>query len=261
MVLTGVTEFKAAELKKLVNGSRLIPGHFVWCEVRDSGCGMDTEVADRIFDPYFTTKFAGRGLGMSAALGIIKGHDGGFMMETGPASGSSISFLLPVHQTAVTVPARGRTRAVLRTRNGLSLTCMPQPASSLINVSFSPRSRFSMASSGDTGRPFLRGRSSIRRDTRWRYGERSARGHFTIMESHRISTQEQFAPENIPKSDRHKLSLPHPLRSLSPRTRDPSHSRERALPLLDLRPAPRTRSPAGAASRASPVHLPRLQQS
>jgi two-component system cell cycle sensor histidine kinase/response regulator CckA len=121
MVLTGVTEFKAVELKKLVNGSRLIPGHYVWCEVRDSGCGMDTEVADRIFDPYFTTKFAGRGLGMSAAMGIIKGHDGGFLMETGPASGSSISFLLPVHQTAVTVPARGRRRSPKAPR--VDLTC------------------------------------------------------------------------------------------------------------------------------------------
>jgi PAS domain S-box-containing protein len=111
MVLTGVAEFEAAHLKKLVNGSRLIPGHYVWCEVRDSGCGMETEVADRIFDPFFTTKFAGRGLGMSAALGIIKGHDGGFMMETGPASGSTISFLLPVHQAAMTLPPRGRRRS------------------------------------------------------------------------------------------------------------------------------------------------------
>jgi CheY-like chemotaxis protein len=66
-------------------------------------------VANRIFDPFFSTKFAGRGLGMSAALGIIKGHDGGFQMETGPASGSTISFLLPAHQVMVT-PTRKRRR-------------------------------------------------------------------------------------------------------------------------------------------------------
>jgi PAS domain S-box-containing protein len=108
MIRTGVGTFTATQLKKLVHGGGLKPGSFVWCEVRDSGCGMERKVADRIFDPFFSTKFAGRGLGMSAALGIIKGHDGGFMMETRPSSGSSISFLLPVHQAAVASPRRKR---------------------------------------------------------------------------------------------------------------------------------------------------------
>jgi PAS domain S-box-containing protein len=107
MVCTGVGSFRADELKKLVNGNNLEPGRYVWCEVRDSGCGMAKEVAERIFDPFFTTKFTGRGLGMSAALGIVTGHGGGFRMETGPASGSSISFLLPEHQVEDTEP-RGR---------------------------------------------------------------------------------------------------------------------------------------------------------
>ena len=82
-----------ATCKTLVHGNNLEPGPYVWCEVRDSGCGMDAEVADRIFDPFFTTKFTGRGLGMSAALGIIKGHGGGFMMETGP--GQRLHHFLP----------------------------------------------------------------------------------------------------------------------------------------------------------------------
>ncbi len=111
MVRTGVSDFQADELKKLVNGNNLEPGCYVWCEVRDSGCGMDAEVAERIFDPFFTTKFTGRGLGMSAALGILTGHGGGFMMETGPASGSTISFLLPAHQTEVGQSRRRSRRA------------------------------------------------------------------------------------------------------------------------------------------------------
>ncbi len=108
MVRTGVSDYTAAQLQKMVNGSNLAAGRYVWCEVRDSGCGMDAEVAGRIFDPFFTTKFTGRGLGMSAALGILKGHGGGFMMETGPASGSSISFLLPAHETEVAESRRRR---------------------------------------------------------------------------------------------------------------------------------------------------------
>jgi CheY-like chemotaxis protein len=110
MVRTGVSDFESGDLKKMVNGDNLLPGPLVWCEVRDSGCGMDSEVADRVFDPFFTTKFTGRGLGMSAALGIIKGHGGGFRMETGPANGSAISFLLPVHRAEVSAPRRRRRR-------------------------------------------------------------------------------------------------------------------------------------------------------
>jgi len=111
MVRTGVNDFTKSDLKKVVNGNGMEPGPHVWCEVRDSGCGMESEVANRIFDPFFTTKFAGRGLGMSAALGIIKGHDGGFRMETGPASGSTISFLLPAHKVAVSPPSKRRRRS------------------------------------------------------------------------------------------------------------------------------------------------------
>ena len=111
MVRTGVKEFKVADLKKVVNGSRLEAGPYVWCEVRDSGCGMDADVANRVFDPFFTTKFAGRGLGMSVALGIIKGHDGGFLMETGLASGSTISFLLAAHEVEADAPRKRRRRS------------------------------------------------------------------------------------------------------------------------------------------------------
>jgi PAS domain S-box-containing protein len=111
MVRTGVRDLTTASLKNVVGGEGLAAGPHVWCEVRDSGCGMDDEVALRIFDPFFTTKFAGRGLGMSAALGIIKGHDGGFTMDTGPASGTAMSFLLPVHQSAVAGPGRRRRRS------------------------------------------------------------------------------------------------------------------------------------------------------
>jgi PAS domain S-box-containing protein len=110
MVRTGTRRFDAADLNRVLGGGELEPGPMVWCEVRDSGCGMDPAVAGRVFDPFFTTKFAGRGLGMSTALGIIKGHRGGFLVETGPATGSTISFLLPVHRAAA-APGRPRRRS------------------------------------------------------------------------------------------------------------------------------------------------------
>ncbi len=119
MILTGTREMGTEDLQRVAHGARLDPGPYVWCEVRDSGCGMEAQVAARIFDPFFTTKFAGRGLGMSAALGILKAHDGGFIMDTDPADGTTVTFLLPAQR--IPAPAvRKRRRSPERGRVDLA---------------------------------------------------------------------------------------------------------------------------------------------
>ncbi|MSU61753.1 MAG: PAS domain S-box protein [Pedosphaera sp.] len=70
-------------------------GHYVWLEVADSGCGMDADRLKRIFEPFYTTKFAGRGLGLSAVLGIVRGHKGALRVQSRPESGS-VFRVLPV---------------------------------------------------------------------------------------------------------------------------------------------------------------------
>jgi CheY-like chemotaxis protein len=63
--------------------------------VSDTGCGMTEDVKARIFDPFFSTKFAGRGMGLAAVQGIIRKHGGAISVASLPGRGSDFTILLP----------------------------------------------------------------------------------------------------------------------------------------------------------------------
>ena len=60
---------------------------------------MDAKTLDHIFEPYFTTKSAGNGIGMASTLDIIYEHGGGIRVESTPGQGTSFQVLLPAHNS------------------------------------------------------------------------------------------------------------------------------------------------------------------
>jgi PAS domain S-box-containing protein len=108
-VRTGLVSADAGYLARTFGGDDLAEGSYVYLEVSDTGEGMDEQITKRIFEPYFSTKFAGRGLGLASVLGIVRGHRGAINLATDPGEGTSFRVLLPP-ATRAARPAPGRTR-------------------------------------------------------------------------------------------------------------------------------------------------------
>jgi PAS domain S-box-containing protein len=108
---TGLVRADAVYLAEAFGRGDLAEGEYVILEVSDSGEGMDEEIRKRIFEPYFSTKFAGRGLGLASVLGIVRGHRGGIKLATKPGGGTSFCVLLPpATRTAHPAPKADRPR-------------------------------------------------------------------------------------------------------------------------------------------------------
>lgn len=76
-------------------------GDYVYLEVADTGCGMDGKTLAEIFDPFFSTRFIGRGLGLAEVSGIVRGHHGAVKIESEPGKGTVLRVFFPASEEAV----------------------------------------------------------------------------------------------------------------------------------------------------------------
>ncbi|MCU0572930.1 MAG: ATP-binding protein [Syntrophobacteraceae bacterium] len=77
--------------------------------IADTGCGIGPEDLDKIFDPFFSTKFTGRGLGLSVVSGLLRSMEGAISVESDSGNGATFRLFLPMAEPEGPAPPRDET--------------------------------------------------------------------------------------------------------------------------------------------------------
>jgi CheY-like chemotaxis protein len=107
-IRTGARGLSESDLGECIGAAGVAPGHYVSLEVSDSGPGLPRELHARIFEPFFSTKAEGRGLGLAAVHGIVRAHGGIIRVDSDPGRGASVELLFPRGARAALQPPVAR---------------------------------------------------------------------------------------------------------------------------------------------------------
>jgi PAS domain S-box-containing protein len=91
----------ATALADMTFSADATPGRFAYVEVKDDGPGMDAATMARVFDPFFSTKQTGRGLGLAAVQGIVRSHRGALRVTSTPGRGTTFRVWFPLEPEVV----------------------------------------------------------------------------------------------------------------------------------------------------------------
>ncbi|MDQ7004158.1 MAG: PAS domain S-box protein [Ghiorsea sp.] len=98
-ITTGCQTLQTSDLKLCVDSEQATHGKHVFLRIQDTGCGISEEMYKKVFEPFVTTKFMGRGLGLSAVRGIVRAHQGAILLKSEKGQGTTITVFFPVDTT------------------------------------------------------------------------------------------------------------------------------------------------------------------
>ena len=105
-VRTRLHDIDQPYLDRVLRSDNVSPGLFIVVDVVDTGHGIADKIRDKIFEPFFSTRFTGRGLGLAAADGIVRAHRGAIHLTKNEGLGTTFSVLLPSVETQQVPRAR-----------------------------------------------------------------------------------------------------------------------------------------------------------
>jgi PAS domain S-box-containing protein len=118
-------------------------------EVTDTGCGIAAADLEKIFDPFFSSKFPGRGLGLPVVLGIVKVHDGVIAIESKPEQGSVFRVFFPLSPEPLAPPIEKPGTVLAGKGNGTILLVEDEEAVLATSVVLLKRLGFSVRTAAD----------------------------------------------------------------------------------------------------------------
>lgn len=110
-VSTALEDLSVRQVNQEFPGQKVAPGTFLRVRVVDNGMGMTPQTLQRAFDPFFSTKFVGRGLGLAAARGIMTAHRGAVRIQSAAGTGTTVDFLIPQRSASMPRPEPPRETA------------------------------------------------------------------------------------------------------------------------------------------------------